>query len=209
MGVSSSKLFGWGWFSLHSRARSKSTQPPRTSSETLAAACSAPTSTNPKTQVAWNPQTRLIVYFRIFLSFPYYLPQLFRPRRKMEDQIQRGHCKWFDSKKGFGFITAEDGTDLFVHQTEIKAQGFRNLAEGESVEFRVQVGHDGKRKAVSVTGPNGDFVQGEPRPRMDAGRGGYRGDGNQGPRYGGPNAGGYNTGYNNGYGNPAPGGYGY
>lgn len=120
--------------------------------------------------------------------------------------MQRGHCKWFDSKKGFGFITAEDGTDLFVHQTEIKAHGFRNLAEGESVEFRVQVGHDGKRKAVGVTGPNGSFVQGEPR-RMDPNRGGYHGDANQGPRYG-SNAGGYGGGYNNGYGQPAA-GYGY
>ncbi|CDJ30770.1 glycine-rich protein 2, putative [Eimeria mitis] len=52
--------------------------------------------------------------------------------------IQRGTCKWFDSKKGFGFITSEDGTDLFVHQTEIKADGFRNLCEGEEVEFLVQ-----------------------------------------------------------------------
>lgn len=121
---------------------------------------------------------------------------------KMEEQMQRGRCKWFDSKKGFGFITAEDGTDLFVHQTEIKAEGFRNLAEGESVEFRVQIGHDGKRKAVGVTGPNGGFVQGEPR-RPDGGRGGYRGD-NQGPRYGGNQGG--NGGYNNGYNN---GGYGY
>ncbi|PHJ14871.1 cold-shock dna-binding domain-containing protein [Cystoisospora suis] len=128
--------------------------------------------------------------------------------QKMEEQTQRGHCKWFDSKKGFGFITAEDGTDLFVHQTEIKAQGFRNLAEGESVEFRVHVGHDGKRKAVGVTGPGGDYVQGESR-RMDGGRGGFRGDG-AGPRYGGGGGGGgYGGGYNNGYGNSGGGNYGY
>ncbi|OEH76276.1 glycine-rich protein [Cyclospora cayetanensis] len=77
---------------------------------------------------------------------------------KMSD-IQRGTCKWFDSKKGFGFITADDGTDLFVHQTEIKADGFRNLSEGEEVEFQVQAGEDGRKKAVRVTGPGGAPVK--------------------------------------------------
>lgn len=81
----------------------------------------------------------------------------------MEDMRSRHQlsrvCGLSPTFQGFGFITAEDGTDLFVHQTEIKAQGFRNLAEGESVEFRVHVGHDGKRKAVGVTGPNGGYVQ--------------------------------------------------
>ncbi|CDI86259.1 glycine-rich protein 2, putative [Eimeria praecox] len=77
---------------------------------------------------------------------------------KMGD-IQRGTCKWFDSKKGFGFITAEDGTDLFVHQTAIKAAGFRNLCEGEEVEFLVQSGDDGRKKAVNVTGPGGGPVK--------------------------------------------------
>lgn len=61
--------------------------------------------------------------------------------------------------QGYGFITAEDGTDLFVHQSEIRAEGFRNLAEGEQVEFVIQTSSDGRKKAVNVTGPNGAYVQ--------------------------------------------------
>ena len=74
-----------------------------------------------------------------------------------------GKVKFFDSTKGFGFITPSDGgDDVFVHQTAIYARGFRSLAEGEDVEF--DIGEDEKRKgkkfAVNVTGPNGGFVQG-------------------------------------------------
>lgn len=53
--------------------------------------------------------------------------------------------------------------DLFVHQTEIKAEGFRNLSEGEQVEFLVQTGSDGRKKAVNVTGPGGAPVKVSPR----------------------------------------------
>eukprot|EP00954_Amorphochlora_amoebiformis_P014604 1141872-Amorphochlora_amoeboformis.AAC.1 len=77
----------------------------------------------------------------------------------------KGICKWFDSKKGFGFITPDDGTpDVFVHQTQIHAPGFRNLADGEPVEFVMEKQEDGKLRAVSVTGPDGAYVQGAPRP---------------------------------------------
>eukprot|EP00245_Coleochaete_scutata_P012774 TRINITY_DN4_c0_g1_i1.p2 TRINITY_DN4_c0_g1~~TRINITY_DN4_c0_g1_i1.p2 ORF type:complete len:197 (-),score=39.02 TRINITY_DN4_c0_g1_i1:496-1029(-) len=86
-----------------------------------------------------------------------------------------GKVKWFNSSKGFGFITPDDGgEDLFVHQTSIKAQGFRSLREGEPVEFTVETGDDGRTKALDVTGPNGDFVQGAPR-RDGYGAGGGRG----------------------------------
>ncbi|PFH36857.1 cold-shock DNA-binding domain-containing protein [Besnoitia besnoiti] len=94
--------------------------------------------------------------------------------------VSRGTCKWFDSKKGYGFITAEDGSDLFVHQSEIRAEGFRNLAEGEPVEFIVQTGNDGRKKAVNVTGPNGSCVQGD--NRRQAGRFGGN-DGDHGSEY--------------------------
>eukprot|EP00469_Lotharella_globosa_P013070 CAMPEP_0167788288 /NCGR_PEP_ID=MMETSP0111_2-20121227/9951_1 /TAXON_ID=91324 /ORGANISM="Lotharella globosa, Strain CCCM811" /LENGTH=132 /DNA_ID=CAMNT_0007680137 /DNA_START=49 /DNA_END=447 /DNA_ORIENTATION=- len=78
---------------------------------------------------------------------------------------QKGSCKWFDSKKGFGFITPEDGgPDVFVHQTQIHAPGFRNLADGEPVEFLLEESEDGKTRAVQVTGPDGGYVQGAPRP---------------------------------------------
>jgi cellular nucleic acid-binding protein len=90
-----------------------------------------------------------------------------------------GKVKWFNSGKGFGFITPEDGSeDLFVHQTSIHAEGFRSLREGESVEFSVESSDDGRTKALEVTGPGGTFVQGASY-RRDGGYGGNdgRGDG--------------------------------
>jgi len=79
---------------------------------------------------------------------------------------KQGECKWFNSKKGFGFITPKDGgDDVFVHQTAIHAQGFRSLAEKEPVEYETTIDEKGRVKAVNVTGPTGAFVQGAPRPR--------------------------------------------
>eukprot|EP00563_Minutocellus_polymorphus_P002159 CAMPEP_0181048422 /NCGR_PEP_ID=MMETSP1070-20121207/15426_1 /TAXON_ID=265543 /ORGANISM="Minutocellus polymorphus, Strain NH13" /LENGTH=118 /DNA_ID=CAMNT_0023127203 /DNA_START=54 /DNA_END=410 /DNA_ORIENTATION=+ len=75
----------------------------------------------------------------------------------------KGTVKWFDTTKGFGFIAPDNGDpDVFVHQTVIKMEGFRSLADGESVEFEVEEGDDGRRKASVVTGPDGADVQGAP-----------------------------------------------
>ena len=64
-----------------------------------------------------------------------------------------GVCKRFNTEKGFGFITCDDNSgDVFVHQTEVYADGFRSLAEGEQLEFDIQIQDDGRRKAVNVTG---------------------------------------------------------
>lgn len=74
-----------------------------------------------------------------------------------------GTVKWFNAVKGFGFVTPnEGGEDLFVHQTNINAEGFRSLREGETVEFEVEAGTDGRAKAINVTGPEGATPQGAP-----------------------------------------------
>jgi CspA family cold shock protein len=48
-----------------------------------------------------------------------------------------GTVKWFNDKKGFGFISQEEGDDVFVHHTSIQSDGFRSLAEGDKVEFEL------------------------------------------------------------------------
>ena len=60
-----------------------------------------------------------------------------------------GKVKWFDSKKGFGFITGEDGKDLFIHYSDIQGSGFKNLLENEQVYYKVGESDKGL-KAVEV-----------------------------------------------------------
>jgi CspA family cold shock protein len=55
----------------------------------------------------------------------------------------KGTVKWFDVKKGFGFIQQEDGNDVFVHHSNISGNGFKVLEDGESVEFEVVEGDKG------------------------------------------------------------------
>ena len=55
----------------------------------------------------------------------------------------KGTVKWFDVKKGFGFIQQEDGNDVFVHYSNISGNGFKVLEDGESVEFEVVEGNKG------------------------------------------------------------------
>lgn len=63
-----------------------------------------------------------------------------------------GKVKWFDERKGFGFITPDDGgEDLFVHHTSIQAEGFRSLREGQEVEYEIGEGRKGPQ-AVNVRG---------------------------------------------------------
>ena len=56
-----------------------------------------------------------------------------------------GTVKWFNDSKGYGFITSEDGTDVFVHFSDIQSSGFKTLAEGDAVEFEVTEGPKGAR----------------------------------------------------------------
>jgi len=62
----------------------------------------------------------------------------------------KGTVKWFNEKKGFGFLAREDGDDVFVHYSAIQSTGFKNLEEGQQVEFEVQDGPKGPQ-AVNVT----------------------------------------------------------
>ncbi len=54
-----------------------------------------------------------------------------------------GTVKWFNSEKGYGFITTDEGNDIFVHYSAIKEEGFKTLNEGEKVEFEVVEGDRG------------------------------------------------------------------
>jgi CspA family cold shock protein len=64
--------------------------------------------------------------------------------------MANGVVKWFDDRKGYGFIEQEDGTDVFVHHSGINATGFKSLSEGDNVTFTVEQGQKGPA-AVNVT----------------------------------------------------------
>jgi CspA family cold shock protein len=64
--------------------------------------------------------------------------------------MAKGKVKWFNNQKGYGFITPENGKDVFVHHTAIKSDGYRTLEEGQEVEFDIQQGPKGEQ-AVNVT----------------------------------------------------------
>jgi cold shock protein len=57
--------------------------------------------------------------------------------------MAKGRVKWFNEKKGFGFISKDDGDDVFVHFSAIKRDGFKSLDEGDEVEFEVSEGPKG------------------------------------------------------------------
>ena len=64
--------------------------------------------------------------------------------------LAQGHVKWFNDAKGYGFISREDGPDVFVHYSAIAGDGFRSLAEGQAVQFELTEGPKGLQ-ATNVT----------------------------------------------------------
>jgi len=134
-------------------------------------------------------------------GFPSHTTGELAPGRK------RGVCKWYDPKKGFGFVTPDDGTeDLFVHQSAVR--GPNGLADGENVEFTTTVEPGKGLRAAEVTGPGGAMPVGAMRGGVAPM--GAPMHGGMGPMGGMPPAapyGGY--GYAPPYGGQQWGGYGY
>ena len=64
--------------------------------------------------------------------------------------MNKGTVKWFNAEKGYGFITDEDGNDVFVHFSAIQSEGFKTLEEGQAVEFDVVQGNRGEQAANVV-----------------------------------------------------------
>ena len=64
--------------------------------------------------------------------------------------MAKGKVKWFSDQKGYGFITPEEGNDVFVHHTAIQGDGYKTLEEGQEVEFEVEKGPKGDQ-AINVT----------------------------------------------------------
>ena len=64
--------------------------------------------------------------------------------------MNKGTVKWFNAEKGYGFITTDEGKDVFVHYSSIQADGFRSLEEGQTVTFEIVEGDRGQQ-AANVT----------------------------------------------------------
>ncbi len=64
--------------------------------------------------------------------------------------MSQGTVKWFNEKKGFGFVSAEDGNDYFVHHSSIVGDGYKSLQEGAKVQFEIEQSEKGPR-AVQVS----------------------------------------------------------
>ncbi|MBF0533249.1 MAG: cold-shock protein [Candidatus Omnitrophica bacterium] len=59
--------------------------------------------------------------------------------------MAKGTVKWFNDQKGYGFITPEEGKDVFVHHSAIQGEGYKTLSEGQKVEFNIEKGPKGEQ----------------------------------------------------------------
>jgi CspA family cold shock protein len=71
---------------------------------------------------------------------------------KEEVEMAKGRVKWFNASKGYGFITQDDGGDVFVHFSAIETEGFKSLSEGQEVEFEVTAGAKGPQATKVISG---------------------------------------------------------
>jgi cold shock CspA family protein len=111
------------------------------------------------------------------------LPRHLQPVIQPDNLAQTGTVKKWLNENGFGFIVpSAGGNDIFVHHSNIHAEGFRSLSQGETVEFIAVIEGD-RSRAIQVTGPGGAAVQGS-RGRGGGGRkgGGGKGGGGGNPR---------------------------
>ncbi len=86
--------------------------------------------------------------FPILWPFLFFLP--FYYLKGVIFSMAKGTLKWFNDSKGFGFISQENGDDVFVHHTAIQSEGFKSLSEGEQVEFEVEQGEKGSKASNVV-----------------------------------------------------------
>ena len=64
--------------------------------------------------------------------------------------MPKGKVKWFNPKKGYGFITSDDGKEVFVHFSSLQGEGFKSLREGDEVEFEITEGEKGEQASNVV-----------------------------------------------------------
>jgi CspA family cold shock protein len=64
--------------------------------------------------------------------------------------MPKGVVKWFNPKKGYGFITSEDGKEIFVHFSSLQGEGFKTLREGDEVKFEITQGEKGDQATLVV-----------------------------------------------------------
>ena len=84
-----------------------------------------------------------LIFELILRTFVLIFKLRFMALKKYGGILMNGTVKWFNEEKGFGFITAEDGKEVFAHFSEIQKSGFKKLTEGEEVTFEITKGDKG------------------------------------------------------------------